>query len=47
MKIKTFYVSFFKDSINKRTVTARLELDEGNVSTFAKFKNERASLKTE
>ena len=47
MKIKTCYVSFYKDSLNKRAGTPTLELDEGNVSTFAKFEYERSSSKTE
>ena len=47
MKIKTSYVCFFKDSLNRRAVTPTLELNEGNVSTFAKFKYQRDSLKTE
>ena len=47
MKIKTSYVRFFKDSLNKRAVTPTLELDEGNVYTFAKFEYERGSSKTE
>ena len=32
MKIKTFYIRFFKDSLNKRAPT--LELVKSNVSTF-------------
>ena len=47
MKIKTFYVFFFKDSHKKRAVTPILELDESNASTFAKFEYERGSSKTE
>ena len=47
MKIKTSYVCFFKDSLNKRAVTPTLELNEGNISTFAKFEYERCILKTE
>ena len=47
MKIKTSYVRFFKDSLNKGAVTPTLKLDEGNVYTFAKFKYERSSSKTE
>ena len=47
MKIKTCYVRFFKDSLNKRAGTPTLELNEGNVSTFAKFEYERSSSKTE
>ena len=43
MKIKTSYVRFFNDSLNKRAVTPTLELDEGNVSTFAKFEYEHCS----
>ena len=39
--------SFFKDSHNKRAGTPTLELDESNVSTFAKFQYERSSSKTE
>ena len=38
---------FFKDSLNKRAVTPTLELDEGNVSTFAKVEYERCSSKME
>ena len=45
MKIKTFYVCFFKDSRNKRAVTQTLELNESNVSNFAKFEYERGNLK--
>ena len=44
---KNILCFFFKDSHNKRAVTPTLELDEGNVSTFAKFEYERCSLKTE
>ena len=47
MRTKTCYVRFFKDSLNKRAGTPTLELDEGNVSTFAKFEYERSSSKTE
>ena len=47
MKIKASYVRFFKDSLNKGAVTPTLELDEGNVFTFAKFEYERGSSKTE
>ena len=47
MRTKTCYVRFFKDSLNKSAGTPTLELDEGNVSTFAKFKYERSSSKTE
>ena len=47
MRPKTCYVCFFKDSLNKRTGTPTLELDEGNVSTFAKFEYERSSSKNE
>ena len=32
---------FVKDSLNKRVVTPTLDLDEGNVSTFAKFDYEQ------
>ena len=39
--------SFFKDSLNQRAGTPTLELNEGNVSTFAKFEYECSSLKTE
>ena len=42
IKIKTSYVCFFKDSLYKRAVTPTLELDEGNVFTFAKFEYERS-----
>ena len=38
---------FFQDSPNKRAVTPTLELDESNVSTFAKSEYERGSSKTE
>ena len=47
IRTKTCYVCFFKDSLNKRPGTPTLELDEGNVSTFAKFEYERSSSKTE
>ena len=47
MRTKTCYVRFFNDSLNKRAGTQIIELDEGMVSTFAKFKYERSSLKTE
>ena len=47
MRTKTCYVHFFKDSLNKRAGTPIIELDEGIVSTFAKFEYERSSLKTE
>ena len=47
MRTKTCYVRFFKDSLNKRARTPTIELDEGNVSTFAKFEYERSSSKTE
>ena len=47
MRTKTCYVRFFKDSLNKRAETPTLELDEGIVSTFAKFDYERSSSKTE
>ena len=47
MRTKTCYVCFFKDSLNKRAETPTLELDEGIVSTFAKFKYERSNSKTE
>ena len=47
IKIKTCYVYFFKEFINKRGWTPTLELDEDNVSTFAKFGYEQGSLKTE
>ena len=47
MRTKTCYVYFFKDSLNKRAGTPILELDKGKVSTFAKFKYERSSSKTE
>ena len=46
MKTKTWYVRYFKDSLKKRAGIPKLELDEGNVSTFAKFKYERSSSKT-
>ena len=44
---KNMLCSFFKDSLNKRAGTPTLELDEGIVSTFAKFEYERSSSKTE
>ena len=47
MRTKTCYVCFFKDSLNKRAGTPTLELDEDNVSTFAKFKYEHSISKTE
>ena len=47
MRTKTCYVHFFKDILNKRAGTPTLELEEGIVSTFAKFKYKRSSLKTE
>ena len=47
IRTKTCYVSFFKDSPNKRAGTPTLELDEGNLSTFAKFEYECSSSKTE
>ena len=47
MRTKTCYVCFFKDSLNKRAGTPTLELDEGIVSTFAKFEYKRSSSKTE
>ena len=47
MMTKTSHVQFFKDSLNKRAGTPTLELNEGNVSTFAKFEYERSSSKTE
>ena len=47
MRTKTCYVRFFKDSLNKRARTLTLELHEGNVSTFAKFENERSISQTE
>ena len=47
MRTKTCFIRFFKDSLNKRAGTPTLKLDEGNVSTFAKFKYERSSSKTE
>ena len=47
MRTKTCYVRFFKDSLNKRAGTPTLELNEGNVSTFAKFEYVRSSSKTE
>ena len=48
MKIKKNIICFlFKVSLNERAVTPTLELNEGNVSTFAKFKYERSSSKTE
>ena len=47
MRTKTCYICFFKDTLNKRAETPTLELDEGIVSTFAKFEYERSSSKTE
>ena len=38
---------FFKDSLNKSAGTPTLKLDEGKVSTYARFKYERSSSKTE
>ena len=46
MRTKTCYVGFFKDSLNKRAWTPITELEEGIVSTFAKFEYERSSSKT-
>ena len=46
LRTKTCYVCFFKDSLNKRAGTPTLELDEGNISPFAKFEYERSSSKT-
>ena len=46
IRTKTCCVRFFKDSLNERTGTPTLELDEDNVSTFAKFEYERSSSKT-
>ena len=46
MRTKTRYVRFFKDSLNKRAGTPIMELDEGIVSTFAKFEYERSSSRT-
>ena len=37
IRTKTCYVAFFKDSLNKMAGTPIIELDEGIVSTFAKF----------
>ena len=37
----------FVFSYNKRALTPALELDEDNVSTFAKFEYEHSSSKTE
>ena len=47
MRTKTCYFCFFKDFLNKRAGTPSLELDEGNVSTFAKFEYEHSGSKTE
>ena len=47
MRTKTCYVHFLKESLNKRTVTPIIELNEGIVSTFSKVKYEHSSLKTE
>ena len=47
MRTKTCYVRFFKDYFNKRAGTPTLELNEGNVSTFAMFEYEHSSSKTE
>ena len=38
MRTKTWYVHFFKDSLNKRDVIPIFELYEGNVYTLVKFK---------
>ena len=45
MRTKTCYVRFFKDSLNMRTVTPILELDESNASTLVKFKYQSSSSK--
>ena len=47
MRTKTCYFCFFKDSLNKRAGSPKLELDDGNVSTFSKFEYECSSSKTE
>ena len=47
IRTKTCYVRFFKDSLNNRAGTPSLELDEGNVPTFAKFEYERSTSNTE
>ena len=47
MRTKKCYVCFFKDSLNKKDGATTMDLDEGNVSTFAKFEYERSSSKTE
>ena len=47
MRTKKSYVRFFKDSLNKKAGTPIIELDEGIVSIFAKFKYERSSSNTE
>ena len=47
MRTKTCNVCFFKYSLNMRAGTPALELDEGNVSTFAKFKYDQSSSKTQ
>ena len=47
IRTKTCYVRFFKDSFNKRAGTPIIELNEGIVSTFARFEYERSSSKTE
>ena len=47
MRTKICYDRFFEDSLNKRAGTPIIALDEGIVSTFAKFEYERSSSKTE
>ena len=46
LQSKTTYVPFFKNSLNKEPVNPILELNEDNVSTFAKSEYERGSSKT-
>jgi hypothetical protein len=46
IRTKTCYVCFFKDSLNRRAETPIKELDEGIVSTFAKFEYEQVFEKT-
>ena len=43
--MKKCYVNFFKDALNKRAVTLRLQLDESNVSTLIKFEYQSSRLK--
>ena len=47
MRTKHAMFVFFKYSLKMRAGTPILELDEGILSTFAKFEYERSSMKTE